>query len=152
MGLLTRIPPLIAFRFADDRNCASLSAVRRTLAIASLLLAWICANGAVWDVVQVFAWARMFAGYAHVLPVQAALSETFDSNKPCPICLAVAKAKETEHRQSPQQIERSAEKLVLACEASERVLIQPSAQEWPADPAHPGLVRIEPVPVPPPRV
>ena len=152
MGLLLRTKRLPIFRFAGRCFCAPLSAVRRTIAIAGLLLAWICANGAVWDVVQVFAWARMFAGYVHVLPVRAALSETFDSSKPCEFCIAVAKAKETEQKQTPQQIERSVEKLVLACEAPEKILIPPSACEWPADPLHFGVVRIEPVPVPPPRV
>ena len=52
----------------------SLPRVQRRFAITSLIFAWICANGAVWDAVQVFAWARMFAGYAHTLPVRAAFA------------------------------------------------------------------------------
>ena len=90
----------------------SLPAGQRTFAIASLIFAWICANGAVWDAVQVFAWARMFAGYAHTLPVRAALRETFDPGKPCEICMAVAKAKEAERKQAPRPLERSTAKLV----------------------------------------
>ena len=35
-------------------------AVRRTLSIACLCLAWLCANGALWNVVQLVGWAKMF--------------------------------------------------------------------------------------------
>ena len=125
--------------------------MRRTLAIASLFVAWICANGAVWDVVQIFAWARMFTGYTQTQTVTAAIEETFDGSKPCPICRAVAKAKEAAHKQAPQSVERSAEKLLLACEFPEKLLIGPSADGWPDAAVRSGPVRIEPVPVPPPR-
>ena len=105
--------------------------MQRTFAIASLILAWICANGAVWDAVQVFAWARMFAGYSHTLPARAALRETFDPGKPCAICLAVAKAKEAEQKQAPRPLERSTAKLVLACETQEKTQIVPlPQQDW----------------------
>jgi len=125
--------------------------VWRTFAISSLFFAWICANGAVWDAVQVFAWARMFASYSHTLPARAALRETFDPGKPCAICMAVAKAKEAERKQAPRPLERSTAKLVLACETAEKPLIVPLPDAWPAVPVHTGSIRIEPVPVPPPR-
>jgi len=128
-----------------------LPAVRRTFAISSLFFAWICANGAVWDAVQVFAWARMFAGYAHALPVGAALRETFDPGKPCEICMAVAKAKEAEQKQAPRPLERSTAKLVLACETQEKIQMVPLPRAWPAVPDRTGVIRREPVPVPPPR-
>ena len=129
----------------------SLPTVQRTIAIASLIFAWICANGAVWDAVQVFAWARMFADYAHTLPVGTALRETFDPGKPCAICLAVAKAKEAEQKQAPRPLERSTAKLVLACETQEKIQIVPLPRAWPAVPDRTGAIRSEPVPVPPPR-
>ena len=125
--------------------------VHRTFAIASLVFAWICANGAVWDAVQVLGWARMFAGYSHTLPVRAALRETFDPGKPCAICMAVARAKETERKQAPRPLERSTAKLVLACETQEKIQIVPLPRAWPAVPDRIGAIRREPVPVPPPR-
>jgi hypothetical protein len=130
----------------------SLPSVQRTFAIGSLIFAWICANGAVWDAVQVFAWARMFAGYAHTLPVGTALRETFDPGKPCAICMAVARAKEAERKQAPRPVERSTAKLVLACETPEKIQIDPLPHAWPAAPVCAGVIRSEPVPVPPPRV
>jgi hypothetical protein len=125
--------------------------VRRTFSITCLLLAWICANGAIWDVVQVVAWTRMFAEHARELPVGEALRETFDPAKPCAICLAVAKAKDVENRQAPQQTERAAEKLLLACHQADKILLVAPVTEWPEAPSCPALVRTEPVPVPPPR-
>src|SRR5687768_1456684 len=50
--------------------------VRLRFAQLSLLLAWVCANGAIWDAVQVFAWSKMFVGYASTMTVPAALRET----------------------------------------------------------------------------
>ena len=129
----------------------SLPRVQRKFAITSLIFAWICANGAVWDAVQVFAWARMFAGYSHTLPVRAALRETFDPSKPCAICTAVAKAKEAERKQAPHPLERSTAKLVLAFETQEKIQMVPLAHAWPAAPDRSGAIRSEPVPVPPPR-
>ena len=125
--------------------------MQRAFAIASLIFAWICANGAVWDAVQVFAWARMFAGYAHTLPVRAALRETFDPGKPCEICMAVAKAKEAEQKQAPRALERSTAKIVLTCETQEKIQMVPPPLAWPAVPDRTGAIRSKPVPVPPPR-
>jgi len=42
--------------------------VRRKFSIGGLLLAWLCANGALWNVVQVVAWAKMLHDYSQVMP------------------------------------------------------------------------------------
>jgi hypothetical protein len=125
--------------------------MRRTLALTSLFVACLCAIGSVWDVVQVFAWTRMFAGYAAELPVGAALRATFDPAKPCEICRAVARAKATEQRQAPAPVEHAAEKLLLACDAPANLLFLRSRPEWPPAPAESGPQRPAAVPVPPPR-
>jgi len=125
--------------------------VRRRFAIASLFFGWLCANGAILDTAQIFAWARMFTGYTQTLTMADALQETFDASKPCPICLAVAKAKAASQKQAPQSVERSAEKLLLACEVPAKILIPPSTREWTDAPSRIALTRTERVPVPPPR-
>jgi hypothetical protein len=125
--------------------------VRRRCAIISLLLAWCCANGAVWDVAQLFAWSRMFTGYAGTLPVAEALRETFDPAKPCPICQAIAQAKHTEEKPVLPQTTESAVKLVLALDMPGRVFIVRSSTNWPRMHSSLGESRVEPVPVPPPR-
>ena len=130
---------------------ATLPLVRRAFPTACLLFAWLCANGAVWDVVQVFAWARMFTGYAQTMTVTTALEETFDTDKPCEICRTVSKAKETARQQTPQTVERSAERILLACEPPVRVVIEAPRSEWPEPFIAHAPLRTERVPVPPPR-
>lgn len=126
-------------------------AVRRTFSTACLLFAWLCANGAIWDVVQVFAWTSMFTGYAQEMPVAQALKETFDPNKPCERCMTVAKAKEQKQKQTPQRFERSADKLLLAMHAPAPLVFRGPPSEWPDLHSDTGGSRTELVPVPPPR-
>lgn len=68
------------FPLASAAGILSLSAVRRNLTFACLILAWLCANGAVWNVVQVVAWARMFHDYSQVMPAAQAVQITFDGS------------------------------------------------------------------------
>lgn len=125
--------------------------MRRAVAILSLLFAWLCANGAIWDLAQVAAWGKMFAGYSATLSVGAALRETLDPAKACELCLGVAKAKEQTTQRMPSSTQ-DATKLVLAIETEAVAVCAPAVQRWP--------VRTQPVrsewraavPVPPPRV
>ena len=126
--------------------------MQKKLALSSLLFAWLCANGALLDVVQVLAWGRMFAGYTETMSVTAALRETFDPAKPCAMCVDVAHAKETAKRQLPSAVERSAEKFLLALHTPAPVVFVRTPADWPAALASAAPSRTEPVPVPPPRV
>lgn len=127
--------------------------MRRSVAIASLALAWLCANGAVWDVVQVFAWGRMFANYAQTLSFAAAARETLDPNKPCELCTTVAKAKSAESKQAPQSVAPvAAGKFLFACPSPARFVFVSPPADWPHALASAAPSRTEPVPVPPPRV
>jgi len=125
--------------------------VRRSFSILCLGIAWICANGAMLDAVQVFAWTRMFAGYACALPVGAALRATFDPAKPCELCVAVAKAKASERRDAPPAAARSAEKLVLAFSTLVPLAFPARPGTWPSAGPESAPARVEPVPVRPPR-
>ncbi len=127
--------------------------MRRTLAITSLLFAWLCANGALLDAVQVFAWGKMFAENARTQPLGAALRATFDPAKPCEFCLGVAAAKETAQQQLPGSVDHaSTEKLVLALHLSTRPFFVAPSADWPVTLASVPPSRTEPVPLPPPRV
>jgi hypothetical protein len=126
--------------------------VRLRVAQLSLLLAWICANGAIWDAVQVFAWSKMFVGYTSTMTVPAALRETFDPSKPCDMCLGVASARETAKQQLPQSVEHSTEKLLLALHTSASVVFNTTPGDWPVTLSREAESRSESVPVPPPRV
>lgn len=125
--------------------------MRRLVATLSLTFAWLCANGAIWDLAQVFAWGRMFAGYTSALSLGAALRETLDPAKACELCVGVAKAKEQSSQAMPAANPDSA-KLVLAMETEVLVISAPLRREWPVTPhVLPGEWR-EAVPLPPPRV
>ncbi len=123
----------------------------RRLSITCLVLAWFCANGALLDVVQVFAWGRMFAGYVETMPVEQALARTFDPGKPCAICLAVCRARTATRHPRPAAAEDSSVNLVLFCVPSEAFVppLESSGKAWLAPVA--GVTRWDPVPVPPPR-
>ena len=103
------------------------------------------------DVVQVFAWARMFTQYAEAMPVSEAALETLDPNKPCSICLAVRRARdETKHQPRPAWAS-AAEKLLLAFHDPEPAIFAPTPETWlPLKVGTPVSWR-SPVPVPPPR-
>lgn len=126
--------------------------MRKNASLAALLLAWLCANGALLDVVQVVAWGRMFSGYRETMSVGAALRATFDPAKPCELCVGVAQAKDVAEKSPAVPAGRAAEKLVLACETPARLIFVSIPTDWPAALASAGPLRTESVPVPPPRV
>ena len=127
--------------------------VRKKLAISCLLFAWICANGALLDALQVIAWGKMFAGYAQTMPVAAALNETLDPAKPCDLCLGVAAAREDlDQKQLPAAVEQKGEKLVLALHRPTSFVPENARDSWPIGPGCTALSWSETVPVPPPRV
>jgi hypothetical protein len=124
--------------------------MRRGFAVLSLAFAWLCANGAIWDLAQVLAWGRMFAGYSSTLSVSAALRETLDPAKACELCVGVAKAKEQSSQTLPAASPEVV-KLVLALESELLVVSAPSLGEWPLPPWPSMAEWCDPVPVPPPR-
>lgn len=126
--------------------------LRKKFASFSLLLAWLCANGALWDTVQVFAWAKMFAGFTATMSPVAAAQATFDPAKSCPLCHEVAKAKDTARQQLPATTERAAEKFLLALPEPAALTFTPPPVTWPTPLASVAPSRTEAVPVPPPRV
>lgn len=124
--------------------------MRRTVAIVSLALAWLFANGAVLDAVQVFAWGKMVRDWQRAgLTLETAVSKALDGSAPCEICSAVEHARQ---QQPPQQVEHSTEKLVLACVPADAALLPHPAPEWPPLLAALAPARTDAVPVPPPRV
>lgn len=127
--------------------------MRQRLSLVVILFAWLAMNGTVWNVVQVFAWSRMFAGYARTLTVREALRETFDPEKPCDICRAVQKGRNAEQAQAPASLASGGEeKIFLASVTVDRFVFHPVKTEWPQPVAAALVSRTEPVPVPPPRV
>lgn len=97
-----------------------------------------------------FAWSRMFTGYAEVLPVAEALKATFDPAKPCAICQAITRAKQSAEQHAPAVVDQAA-KVVLALHPVADPLVAPRQSAWPAAVVAVADSRREPVPLPPPR-
>ena len=125
--------------------------MRPRLQLCALLFAWFMATGGQWDVLQVFAWSRMFAGYAREMSVTAALSQTFQPDNLCSICRAVKAAKQ-QQEQAPMAGGKELGKILLVFEpAPQIVVVRPSFSSWsPSDQIIPGIGRAAP-PTPPPQ-
>ena len=128
--------------------------MRRHFSIGCLLFAWLCANGALWNVVQVVAWVKMFHDYSEVMPTAEALQRTFDGSKPCKLCCISNAAKDTAQKQLPRDaaLGGGVEKLLLVAECAPTVVVPAPDFSWPGVADDTGLIRTETVPVPPPRV
>src|SRR5271170_5027716 len=85
----------------------------RRLPAISLLCAWLCASGAMLDVAQVFAWTRMFTGYARNESVVAAVRDTFDPARPCAICCALCRARQAESQPVPAIPTAASDRMIL---------------------------------------
>jgi len=123
----------------------------RRLPAICLLAAWLCASGAMLDVAQVFAWARMFAGYARTESILAAAEETFDPAKPCAICCAVCKAREAASQHAPAVPSPGRDKIVLIFESAAPFVAESAQRAWPEVPSTRAVLRDADIPVPPPK-
>lgn len=128
--------------------------MRRKLSLACLLAAWLCANGVVWNVVQVVGWAKMFHDYAKVMPVSQALRVTFDGSASCHFCSIAEKGSDTTREQTPQSapLGSGLDKLLLAADFAGDFEFTPATTTWPDALPADARSRRERVPVPPPRV
>ncbi|MCX6956026.1 MAG: hypothetical protein NTV51_28145 [Verrucomicrobia bacterium] len=135
--------------------------MRRRLSLLVTLTAWLLATGSQWDVVQTFAWARMFAENCRTLPLHVALKRTFSPEGRCELCGLVSTAKQERQNSAdaPTDAPGSAPagkfsgKVLLAFEpAHAPLLVRLSlpARWSPSDPTFASTERAEP-PLPPPR-
>lgn len=125
---------------------------RRNLPIICLLAAWLCANGAVWHVVQAVAWTKMFTAYAQVMPVPHALALTFDGTEICGLCEVAQGAQDEAREKLPTSAAvASLEKFVEMETVVMPLAASPLPTPWPDLVSEIGLTRAHRVPVPPPR-
>ncbi len=103
------------------------------------------------DLTQVFAWARMFGGYARSESVMAAARDTFDPARPCELCQAVSRAREAASSQAPAPRTQGAEKMLLILERPSAFLISRPQEAWPVAAHACPVARASDVPVPPPK-
>ncbi len=143
-------------RRSSGRRLGRIRAHRRghaeRLRIFVLLIGWTGATGAHWDILQVAAWARMWAGYAQVQPLATALATTFSPEAMCGACKTIQAAKH----------DQAADPAIDLSAMEKALLLLPSAHPAAVDP--PSAIRVarrelvtRPLswraapPVPPPR-
>jgi hypothetical protein len=122
--------------------------------MCGLLFAWLCASGGLLDIAQVFAWSRMYAGYAQTMSAGEALTETFDPAKPCELCVAVLKARgaSDDSAKTPAALASvEIEKVVMIAQCAASAMFAPDFEAWPVARHALADTRVDPVPVPPPR-
>ena len=128
--------------------------MRRQLSFACLLLAWLCANGVIWNAVQVVGWAKMFHDYSQVMPAAQALQLTFSGEAPCDFCHLAESGQDAarEHLPVNAALGGAMEKIFFVADCVPIVLIAAPDSTWPGVADDFGRLRTEAVPVPPPRV
>jgi len=138
---------------AEPATLRMLPVVRRKLCIGCLFLAWLCANGALWNVVQVVAWAKMFHDNAQVMPAGRALQVTFDGSAPCRLCHISQTAQDAARDQLPQDaaLGGGLEKLLMVADSAAPIVVGAPDSTWPGVTDVTGLTRTDAVPVTPPR-
>jgi hypothetical protein len=103
--------------------------------------------GGHWALLQTVAWTTMLADNLQTNSFHDAVNKTFDGKYPCPLCRAIAAAKQSEKKNSFAQTQ----KLEFPLFKGAVVLIAPSKPDYfPLDHSSLKSLRQEP-PTPPPR-
>lgn len=70
--------------------------MRYKLSLILTLSAWFFATGSHWDLVQTFAWGKMFASYSQSMSYTDAAKLTFSADNLCGVCKIVVDAEQNE--------------------------------------------------------
>lgn len=127
--------------------------MRQRFAIVLTFAAWLFATGSHWDLVQTFAWGKMFAQYAQTMSYVDAARMTFTADNLCGVCEIVQDAKHaTDENGQPAPAESGTQKIQLALSAvPQPVIVAPAPEPWSlSDRSLPAPLAVAP-PVPPPR-
>lgn len=123
----------------------------RRLQLCSVLFAWLLATGSHWDLVQTFAWGRMFGGYVQTMPLTEAIRLTFAPDNLCPMCEMVKEAKQQKGDTALPSLKLDGKILLVFLPASQPEVVATTAEPWVLqDEALPVTERAAP-PLPPPR-
>lgn len=127
--------------------------MRRRLSLLMTLAAWLLATGSHWDLVQTFAWGKMFATYAQSMSYVDAARLTFTSDNLCGVCELVRDVRQSSHENGqPAPAEAGAKKVQLALFVSNPVVLTaPDAPAWSLSDHSLPTPRTQAPPVPPPR-
>ena len=138
----------------SSRTSSLLTPDARRRRLIGLLFAWCLATGAPWDLVQVFAWGRMWTGHLQTQSASAALAATFSPEGLCGVCEVVQSAKQRSGEAEATPFATLLGKVLLLPALTEGVALAPDTasapHRWSWLAGDTGLARAAP-PVPPPR-
>ena len=129
-------PSLLTLVKESFYSTATIASAMKTLTTYVLLFAWLCAQGVLWDVAQVVVWGKMFANYTQTESVGDSLRLTFDTGRPCHLCLALQEVRENQNS-SPEQEnewERDGHRLLLGL---------PPGNQWHPNPPQAVVLSLE---------
>lgn len=151
MGNLPARPhPEPAKGIAFEKSLPKRAEVGKRVQISCMLALCILGCGAQWDLLQLFAWGRMFAEHAQSMSVTAAVRKTFDGEM-CPLCRFVASAKQQQAR-TPAPAVKGDTKLQLFFHAPAVVVVEkPVCLGWREAGSAAWISADLAPPVPPPR-
>jgi hypothetical protein len=124
---------------------------RRKSAIVAVLLAWLCATGVQWDLLQACAWARMFADNARRLPLLKAVDRTFSPEGRCEFCEVVTTAKRQADTAAVTTEKFGATVKLLPAGSRGVIIVAPSFAPWSVTEFTCSGTGRSPPPLPPPR-
>jgi hypothetical protein len=107
----------------------------------------VAALSAHWALLQTVAWTTMLAGNLESCSFHVALTRTFDGQHPCPLCKAIAAAKNSEQK---NQVSFEQQRLDFTPVEGNPVLIAPSRVEIHSQNSFAESILPEPL-TPPPR-
>ena len=124
--------------------------MRHKASLIVTLIAWLFATGSHWDLVQTFAWGKMFAKYSQTMSYADAARLTFTADNFCGICEFVQEADTSDDPTVPAKA--GSREITLALGQDARVIVpRPDSSPWSLrEPRLPRPLGGAP-PTPPPR-
>jgi len=109
------------------------------------------ATGGQWDLVQTFAWGRMFVNYSRIMPLASALRLTFQPDNLCNVCKLVKAAKQQQEQSSAAPLKALGKILLVFAPVPTVVVASVPTEPWPVETIKMGSVGRGAPPIPPPR-
>ena len=125
--------------------------MRQRFQLCALLIAWFMATGGQWDLVQTFAWGRMFVNYSRIMPLASALRLTFQPDNLCNVCKLVKAAKQQQEQSSAAPSKALGKILLVFAPVPTVVVASVPTEPWPVETIKMGSVERGAPPIPPPR-
>ncbi len=125
--------------------------MRQKLALLMTLFAWLIATGSHWDLVQTFAWGKMFATYSQSMSYADAARLTFSPGNFCGVCEFVADASQDADEKSAPGQSGSREIQLALGQISPVIVPRLDPHQWSLSDFELPLTAGRSPPTPPPR-